>query len=301
VAARVAPNDQGATRFGQDVAVPSDNPPPADPPSVDPSPPGSRPDTPPVEPAAVWDDYAAVYQAAAQLPTTVAYYGPDIPTEEELHLLGDLRGKRVLELGCGGAQSSIAFAKQGATAIGVDFSVEQLAYARRCAEAEEVRVELRQGDVADLAFLRADSIDLVFSSYVFHYVEDLDRVFRQVHRVLKVGAPLVFSLPHPAYNMIDEEAEGAPLLRRPYFDRSPIRRRVPSAGPAGGVPGRATVLTEFPRTFGDLHVSLTRASYRVDLLLEPPPVTGGPRSAAYRPAMAMVPRTLIVRARKEGN
>ena len=129
----------------------------------------------------------------------MAHYGPDIPTEAELRLLGDLRGKRVLELGCGGGQCSIAFAKQGATAIGVDFSAAQLAFGRRLCDEEDVRVELRQGDMADLAFLRADSIDLVFSAYAFRYVEDLNRVFRQVHRVLKVGAPLVFSLPHPAY------------------------------------------------------------------------------------------------------
>ena len=158
----------------------------------------------PTDNAAAWDRHATAYQAGAQLSTDVAHYGPDIPTEQTLRLLGDLKGKRVLELGCGGAQCSIAFAKQGATAIGVDFSAEQLAFARRLVEREEVRVELRQGDLADLAFLRADSIDLVFSAYAFGYVEDLNRVLRQVHRVLRVGAPLVFSLPHPAYSMIDD-------------------------------------------------------------------------------------------------
>ncbi len=126
-------------------------------------------------------------RSGAELPTSTAHYGPDIPTESELRLLGDLKGKRVLELGCGGAQCSIAFAKQGATAIGVDFSAEQLAFARRLCEREEVRIELRQGDLADLAFLRADSIDLVFSGYAFGYVDDLNRVFRQVHRVLEGG------------------------------------------------------------------------------------------------------------------
>jgi SAM-dependent methyltransferase len=301
--------------FGQDIAVPADTVPPED--SQDLLPEG----------AAAWDHYAAAYQAAARLPTSVAFYGPDIPNEAELRLLGDLRGKRVLELGCGGGQASISFVKQGAAAIGVDFSAEQLAYARRECDAEEVRVELRQGDVADLAFMRADSIDLVFSSYVFHYVEDLNRVFRQVHRVLKVGAPLVFSIPHPMWNTIDATPDAAPpMVGRPYFDRSPIRRRVPVPPPvaaeatdvqAGSVGDggseeppqaasaqagpAAVVLTEFPRTFSDLYLGLARASYRVDLVLEPPPVTSGPRSADYRPAMTSVPRTLIVRARKEGN
>jgi SAM-dependent methyltransferase len=244
----------------------------------------------PTDNAAAWDRYATAYQSGAQLPTSVAHYGPDIPTEAELHLLGDLRGKRVLELGCGGAQCSIAFAKQGATAIGVDFSAEQLAFARRLCQREEVRVELRHGDLADLAFLQADSIDLVFSAYAFGYVEDLNRVFRQVHRVLNVGAPLVFSLPHPAYDMIDDDSEEPLLIRRSYFDKRPIDYK------AGGI-----AFTDYHHTLSDIYMGLARASYRVDLIMEPEPNRGGPRSQDWRETFLTVPRTLIVRARKEGH
>jgi SAM-dependent methyltransferase len=238
--------------------------------------------------SAAWDRGAAEYQASANLPTDVAHYGPDLPTEADLRLLGDLKGKRVLELGCGAAQCSIAFAKQGATAIGVDFSSEQLALARELADHEEVRVELRQGDMADLAFLRADSIDLVFSAFAFSYVEDLNRVFRQVHRVLKVGAPLVFSLPHPASHMIDDDS--SVTVRRSYFDRRPVESSW------GGVR-----TTSFHHTFADLYMGLARSSYRVDLILEPEPSIGAPRSPWWRESMAYVPPALIIRARKEGN
>jgi SAM-dependent methyltransferase len=255
----------GAGSVGQDDGVPTDN-------------------------AAAWDRHAAAYQEGAQLPTDVAHFGPDIPTEADLRILGDLKGKRVLELGCGGAQCSIAFVKQGATAIGVDFSAEQLAFARRLCEREEVRVELRQGDLADLAFLRADSIDLCFSAYAFGFVEDLNRVFRQVHRVLKVGAPLVFSVPHPSYDMIDDDADEPLLIRRSYFDKTPIDYRT------NGID-----FTDYHHTISDLYMSLHRASYRVDLILEPPPTAGGPRSMFWRDAFEKVPRTLIMRARKEGN
>jgi len=245
----------------------------------------------PTDNAAAWDRHAIAYQAGAQLPTDVAHYGPDIGTEADFRLLGDLRGKRVLELGCGGAQCSIAFAKQGATAIGIDFSAEQLAFAKRLCEREEVRVELRQGDLADLAFLRADSIDLVFSAYAFGYVEDLNRVFRQVHRVLKVGAPLVCSLPHPAYDMIDDDDQVAPLLvRRSYFDRSPIDYE-----------WSGVMFTDYRHTISDLFTGLARASYRVDTILEPSPLPSGPRSQVWRETFRYVPRTLIIRARKEGH
>ena len=244
----------------------------------------------PTDNAAAWDRHSATYQAGARLPTDVAHYGPDIGTEADYRLLGDLKGKRVLELGCGGAQCSIAFAKQGAHAIGIDFSAEQLAFARRLCEREEVKVELRQGDLADLAFLRAESVDVVFSAYTFGYVEDLNRVFRQVHRVLKQGGPLVFSLPHPAYDMIDDDADPPLLVRRSYFDHSPIDYE-----------WNGISFTDYHHTIADLYMGLYRASYRVDMVLEPEPVASGPRSQFWRDAFRYVPRTLIIRARKEGN
>jgi SAM-dependent methyltransferase len=237
-----------------------------------------------------WDRFADDYQRQAQIGTESAHYGPDIATEAELRLLGDLRGRRVLELGCGAAQCSIAFARAGATAIGIDSSGAQLEHGRRLMEAAEVKVELRQGDMADLAFLQADSIDVAFSSYAFQYVEDLGRVFRQVHRVLRVGAPLVFSLPHPAYFVIDEESAPPPRVARSYFDRSPERYTWE------GVPFSA-----YHHTFADLYMGLARASYRVDLVLEPEPRPGAPRSWFWRDAMEWLPPTIVVRARKEGN
>lgn len=224
----------------------------------------------------------------ALLNADVVSYGPDIPDESDLRLLGDLKGRRVLELGCGWGQCSVAFAKQGAIAIGVDPSSEQLARTRRLIEREEVRVELRQGDLAELAFLRADSVDLAFSAHAFDQVEDLNRVFRQVHRVLRVGAPLVFSLPHPAFAFVERGTAGRPDGAGSYFDGSAV-----SAGE--GAPRR------HHHRFEEIFGGLTRASYRVDALLEPEPRPMGPRSPEWTETMLRFPPTLIVRARKEGS
>ncbi len=237
-----------------------------------------------------WDQFADDYQRKAQVGTDAAHYGPDVPTERDLRLLGELKGKKVLELGCGAAQCSIAFARAGATAIGIDASAAQLEHGRRLIEQAEVKVELRHGDMADLAFLRADSIDVAFSSFAFQYVEDLNRVFRQVHRVLRVGAPLVFSLPHPGYFVLDEGSGVPPRLERSYFDGSPER-----------YDWEGVSFTAYHHTFADLYMGLARASYRVDLILEPEPVPGAPRSWFWSDAMDWMPRTLVVRARKEGS
>ena len=81
------------------------------------------------------------WPAWADLPLDVVVYGPDMPTEADLRLLGHVSGKRVLELGCGGGPAAVALARQGAKVIAVDPSVEQIGHARRLSEREDVTVE----------------------------------------------------------------------------------------------------------------------------------------------------------------
>ena len=244
----------------------------------------------PSDTAATWNRLPEGGRGGVLPSVDAVSYGPDIAGEDQLRLLGNLTGKRVLELGCGGGQSLVAMAKQGAHAIGLDFSAEQLAAGKRLAEREKVRVEMHLGDLAELVFLRAESIDVAFSAYALGLVEDLNRVFRQVHRVLKQGAPLVFSLPHPVSHLIDDDDPDQPLLiRRSYFDRSSINYDWE------GLP-----LSAHHHTFSDLFTGLSRANFRVDTVLEPEPSSEVHRSSHWRDAYKWVPRTLVIRARKEG-
>ncbi|HWC11370.1 MAG TPA: methyltransferase domain-containing protein [Acidimicrobiales bacterium] len=221
----------------------------------------------------------------------VIRYGPDVATEAELRLLGHVAEKRVLELGCGSGAGSVAAALQGARAIGVDFSAQLLSAARRLSERSGVKLELHEGELGDLAFARADTVDVVFSVYALNLVEDINRVFRQVHRVLKPGGPLVFSVPHPAYDMIvDDDLEEPLLIRRSYFDDGRI-----------DLGADAPPYFSYHHTISDLFTGLLRANFRVDAILEPEPRREGRGSPHWREASRFVPRTLIMRARKEGS
>jgi SAM-dependent methyltransferase len=229
------------------------------------------------------------FPSRAEQPAETVGYGPDIETESQLRLLGHVENRRLLVLGVGSGAEVVALAAQGARVIGVDPSLTRIDAARSAAERAEVKVELHQSDLAELPFVRADSLDGAVSVYALGGVDDLDRVFRQVHRVLRRETHLVFSVPHPAYAVLDPDSDEPPTVVRPYFDRS---LRPWSIGDEHGY--------EFPRTIGDLFSSLTRANFRVDTLLEPEPV-GGRRSALWRPAMTWAPATLILRGHKEGN
>ncbi len=246
----------------------------------------------PAEPAAAaagWHRFTPASPLGDHLPTDTAVYGADVPAEPTLRLLGDLTGKRVLDLGCGAGHASVAFAAQGAKVIAVDASEAQVAAARRAAEQAEVRVELHQADLAELAFLRKDTLDLVFSAYALVEVADIDRTFRQVHRVLKPEAPLVFSVTHPAFAMLDPTAPDPLRIQRPYHAAEPHRwDRGDEA------------VTDHPRTLASIFLSLSRANFRVDTLLEPEPADDAHRSSSWAEVMAWVPPTLVLRARKEG-
>jgi SAM-dependent methyltransferase len=199
----------------------------------------------------------------------------DALTERELRLLGDLRGKRVLDLGCGNGSAGITFAQQGAIVIAIDGSDAHLARARERSEREEVKVEWRKGDLADLAFLRAESIDAAFSGFAVAEVEDAARLFRQVQRVLKPNGPFVFSYEHPMAMCIGP----AGTVDRSYFEPGPI-----------DVDRDGEAVRVFARGIGEVFTDLGRAGFRVDTVLEPGSDVPG----------AQVPSTIVWRARKEG-
>jgi ubiquinone/menaquinone biosynthesis C-methylase UbiE len=214
------------------------------------------------------------------LPTDVVTYGPDIPREDSLKLLGHVDGKRILDLGCGAGHNAIALARQGAKVIAVDESSEQIAEARSACERERIKVELHHAPLAELAFIRADTIDAVLSVWGLVPVDDIDRVFRQVDRVLRPEHPLVLSMPHPAFAMLDLD-DPERRIRRSYWEPALLDGIV-------------------PRTMSSLSTSLWRANFRIDTLLEPQPPSGGPRSPDWHDHMTYVPSTLVIRARKQG-
>jgi len=174
-------------------------------------------------------------------------YGPGCPPESELRLLGPLAGKRALVLGVPAPGIPAALAAQEAKVVAVDPSPDRLEAARLMLDRADLRAELHAVDLADLAFVRADTIDVAVSALGLAGVDDLDRVFRQVHRVLRSQCALVFSLSHPAAGL----AEG-----RSWFERS----------------------------VSDVHTALVRSRFEVDVLLEPLPAPGAlvPRTLVVR-------------------
>jgi ubiquinone/menaquinone biosynthesis C-methylase UbiE len=157
-----------------------------------------------------WNAISTSYQAERQISESDVHYGPLAAGERELGLLGEVAGLRILEVGCGGGQNSIALARWGATCVGIDPSVQQLAHARRLADEHGLPVKFANGIAEDLGDFRDESFDLVLSSYAFDYVADLGRAFREAWRVLEPGGLFVFCQSHPWFQAVGWYLAGDP-------------------------------------------------------------------------------------------
>lgn len=124
-----------------------------------------------------------------------------IETPIILSMMPDLKGKRILDLGCGMGQHAKQYVRMGASyVLGIDISEKMLSFARENNSAENI--EYRR-----LPFERIEEInkkfDVVTSSLAFDYVEDFYMLIKRIHNLLNEGGTLVFSMSHPLSTAYD--------------------------------------------------------------------------------------------------
>ena len=138
--------------------------------------------------------------------------------ESTLRVLGEVRGRDVLELGCGAAQWSIALAKAGARPVGLDLSEVQLTHAQQLMSSAGVDFPLVHAS-AEKVPLPAGSFDIVFSDYGATTFADPCLWVPEVARLLRPGGLLAFSGATPLVQMcyLDDSDHAGDVLLRDYF------------------------------------------------------------------------------------
>jgi len=112
-------------------------------------------------------------------------------------MLPDMRGLKVLDLGCGfGWFCRWARAQGAAEVLGIDVSERMLA--RAAESTHDTAITYTRADL-ELLELKPASFDLVYSSLAFHYIANLERLMSEVNRSLLPHGSLVFSAEHPIY------------------------------------------------------------------------------------------------------
>lgn len=117
-----------------------------------------------------------------------------------LRLMGDVAGKRILDLGCGEGGYSRELAKRGASIVAVDCSVKAIEYAISLAEKENLPIDHYVRNSNDLFGIASEQFDIVLCSMMLMDCEDFDGTLREAYRVLKPGGRLFASVLHPCFD-----------------------------------------------------------------------------------------------------
>src|SRR3954471_18025399 len=171
-----------------------------------------------------WDAAAPAYLAehGSDLGDADFLWCPEGLREADAHLLGDVAGRRVLEIGCGSAPCSRWLRRAGADPVALDLSAGMLPRAAALNRLTGVDVPLVQADAGALPLADA-SVDLACSAFGgLPFVADARAGLAEIAGVLRPGGRFVASVTHPVRWALPDSPDPADLrVVGSYFDRRP--------------------------------------------------------------------------------
>lgn len=116
-----------------------------------------------------------------------------------LQKLGDVKGRQILDLGCGEGGYARALAGNGALVTAVDCSEAMLKYIDENAKKDGLPIETFRRNANALDGIPASKFDIALCSMMLMDVEDLDGTLKEIVRVLKPGGKVFISILHPCF------------------------------------------------------------------------------------------------------
>jgi ubiquinone/menaquinone biosynthesis C-methylase UbiE len=218
-----------------------------------------------------------------------------------LRVVGEVRGLRVLDLGCGNGYLSRRFAQDGAKVVAMDASASIVERAKARESRLPLGIEYHVANAAHLPFLLAASVDLVASNMALMDIEDAEGAIREVGRVLRPSGRLVASLSHPCF----DQGPTSTWLTERFFQTAKTYRKIeryrePFADeiPWDIAPGQTVTTTGYHRPLSWYVRVLRESGLLIRSLEEPAPtqefVDGSPQGAF----IAAIPLHLVLEAVK---
>lgn len=202
-----------------------------------------------------YDEFAVSYDRENSASLLNAYYNrPAI-----LALAGDVRGRRILDAGCGSGPLTLALRDRGAIVAGFDGSPAMIEIARDRLGDD---VPLRVADLAEPLPFADDAFDDVIASLVLHYLEDWSGPLAEIRRVLRPGGRLILSVNHPLVRVFTHPDEDY-FATREYSDEFEFD-------------GQSGVLTFWHRPLHAMTDAFTAAGFDVAVIAEPSPAADTP-------------------------
>lgn len=220
--------------------------------------------------------------------TALPSYGAFV-SEEKCQLFGDVSGKKVLEIGCGGGHSLQYMGERKAAELwGMDISENQIEQTKQYLAACGLTAKLICAPMEEACGLPKDYFDFVYSVYAIGWSTDLEGTFRRVASYLKKGGTFIFSWSHPIHKCVAAENNGL-LFKKCYFDESWY-----SASFGGG---RLALSDRMLSTYVN---ALAKAGFVIEQMVEQSDddMIQSQGDSDFAKKASMLPVTFVIKARK---
>jgi 2-polyprenyl-3-methyl-5-hydroxy-6-metoxy-1,4-benzoquinol methylase len=161
--------------------------------------------------------------------TLQRYRSPDRPwfnKEFRIRLLGDLRDKHILDIGCGDGDNAVLLAKLGARVTGIDISPKSIGFAQKRAALNGVsdRTHFICSPL-EVAEMGESKFDVIWGDGVLHHlIADLELVFNRVKLWGKPSAKVIFSEPVSLSKAMRRLRKHIPIHTDATPDERPLER-----------------------------------------------------------------------------
>ncbi len=239
------------------------------------------------------------------------YYRDEMNNPAMFELLGNIRGKRVLDLACGEGYNCRIMARKGAKVSGVDFSKKMIEFAVQQEKKEKLGIDYYVLDAGNLHIFKNNTFDIVAGFMALQDIENYQDAAKEACRVLRKRGRLVFVIPHPCFEtrLIDDKIIGGWEYKKRTMDKSTenalhykVDRYFDTQ--VDIIPWEMERLTQhfkttaFHRTLSNYADALHNAGLLISRLREPKPTKRGLAKYPMLKLHLRIPHSLVIEAVK---
>lgn len=211
-----------------------------------------------------------------------------------LKLLGDVKGKKLLEIGCGSGYWTRLFSKRGAICSGIELENNQLKIAIEEEKRKPLGIKYHLGNASKISMIKSNSQDIVFIEFVLLEIKSksvLKKIFKECFRVLKKNGLLFISDMHPFDPFYDKRYELPEGFN--YYSNGGKFFAI-----AKQTDGTKIRFADYHWTFEDYCDTITEAGFLISKLKEPRPSKSLIKKIPYFAYREFLPKTLMIKAKK---
>jgi len=232
------------------------------------------------------------------------YHRDELNNPAMFELLGNISGKKILDLGCGEGYNSRIMAKKGAKVTGIDFSEKMIYSAIQKEKKDKLGIVYHTSDVRDLKIFKNNTLDIVVCFMSLQDIRDYQKAIKEVYRVLRKSGRFLFSIPHPCFETTEKQNYKRKLKDKLKEEMIHFKVKNYFNAHSYTVPWKMKRLTQhfettsFHRTLTHYADALHDAEFLISRVKEPKPTKRGIKKHPIMRQHLIIPQSIAIEAIK---